>query len=280
MAVVKHPYPGAPLRRGSEGPAVADLQRELNTYGNHLDVDAAYGPSTERVVRTFQRNRHLGADGIVDAVIWARVFRQPAPQLHPHRPETSADTLRRLREEEETDRALLPSLRGQARSKMIARLAAVGRGITNRIRPAGPPAIVLAAYAAAARIDAQDLPYAWGGGHTSAGTPSRSIRPGEVQVGYDCSGSCGASFAAAGMGLKPGDDVPGSGWMAEHWGVAGEGRWMTVWANDEHVWIQWHLPGKAWRFDTSPQGSGGLGPHLRSGARFTTGFTPRHWPGC
>jgi hypothetical protein len=70
-----------------------------------------------------------------------------------------------------------------------------------------------------------------------------------------------------------------SGDMASSWGEAGEGRHVTVWANAGHVWIQLKGLGNAWRFDTSPYGSGDRGPRLRTTSRPTSGFTPRHWPG-
>lgn len=126
-------------------------------------------------------------------------------------------------------------------------------------------------YDAARRIDSRNYPYVWGGGHGAAGKPSGG--------GYDCSGSVCAALAAAGLGYHPGGKVDVSGTMASSWGEPGEGRHFTVWANGGHVWMQFHGMG-AWRFDTSPYGSGGRGPHLRSAPRPTSGFTARHWPGC
>src|SRR4029078_7154739 len=46
------------LYRGSEGPQVAQLQRQLKygyeAYAGNLAVDGAYGPQTEAAVREFQ----------------------------------------------------------------------------------------------------------------------------------------------------------------------------------------------------------------------------------
>lgn len=133
------------------------------------------------------------------------------------------------------------------------------------------PAIVMRAYAAADAISVRDYPYVWGGGHESAGSPSGG--------GYDCSGSVGAVVAEAGMGYRVGQDI-GTSTEFESWGIAGEGKYMTIWASSDHVWIQWHIKGKVWRFDTSPHGSGGDGPKQRTGSRSTATFVPRHWPGC
>ena len=58
------------LFRGSEGPQVAQLQRQLkygyNAYAGHLVIDGVYGRQTEAAVREFQRRtRGLKVDGIV-----------------------------------------------------------------------------------------------------------------------------------------------------------------------------------------------------------------------
>ncbi len=53
------------LRRGDHGPAVADLQRKLNTAADvGLDVDGVYGEETEQAVRVVQFAYHLTRDGI------------------------------------------------------------------------------------------------------------------------------------------------------------------------------------------------------------------------
>ena len=60
---------GAPsrvvLRRGSEGPAVAKLQRALQ-----ITDDGVFGTNTERAVRAFQEAHALAVDGIVGARTW------------------------------------------------------------------------------------------------------------------------------------------------------------------------------------------------------------------
>jgi hypothetical protein len=133
-------------------------------------------------------------------------------------------------------------------------------------------------YAAAKAISDKGYPYVWGGGHARAGTPDGGTGR-DPGIGYDCSGSCCAALAAAGLGYTPGGKVDVSGTMAASWGQAGRGRQFTVWANGQHVWIQFHEIGAAWRFDTSPYGSGERGPRMRSTQRPTGGFTARHWPG-
>ncbi len=53
------------LRRGDTGADVEVLQRCLNTLGSSLEVDGNYGRGTREVVRDFQRQRGLEADGVV-----------------------------------------------------------------------------------------------------------------------------------------------------------------------------------------------------------------------
>lgn len=127
-------------------------------------------------------------------------------------------------------------------------------------------------YAEAKQISDAGGTYVYGGGH---GPPLRSLSSGQ---GLDCSSS--TSLALFRAGLMPGSVAQVSGWFARSYGQPGRGERFTVWANDGHVWTQFHGIGNAWRFDTSPYGSGGRGPRLRSTPRPTDGFTARHWPGC
>ena len=50
------------------------IQAALNRLGNHLGVDGKYGPATEAIVKVFQANRGLTADGKVGPVTWGRLF--------------------------------------------------------------------------------------------------------------------------------------------------------------------------------------------------------------
>lgn len=66
-----------------------------------------------------------------------------------------------------------------------------------------------------------------------------------------------------------------SGWFM-HWGQSGRGRWVTVHANREHVWVEFNLPEGYFRFDTSPHGDGERGPRVRTSRRFDSTFVHRH----
>jgi cell wall-associated NlpC family hydrolase len=97
-------------------------------------------------------------------------------------------------------------------------------------------------------------PYKWGGGH------------GRWQdTGYDCSGS--VSFALASAGLLDGPLASGP---LMSWGEAGPGRWITVWSNPGHVFLE--VAGV--RFDTS--GARVSGSRWQSAMRSTEGFVARH----
>jgi cell wall-associated NlpC family hydrolase len=97
-------------------------------------------------------------------------------------------------------------------------------------------------------------PYKWGGGH------------GRWQdTGYDCSGS--VSFALASAGLLSG---PLDSGRLMSWGEAGEGRWITVWSNPGHVFLE--VAGV--RFDTS--GARVTGSRWQAAMRSTGGFVARH----
>jgi cell wall-associated NlpC family hydrolase len=118
--------------------------------------------------------------------------------------------------------------------------------------PSGAPAVVQDVIRSANVI--ATTPYLWGGGHGSWSA-----------VGYDCSGS--VSFALAGAGLL---GAPLTSGQLAQWGAAGPGRWITLYANDGHVFME--VAGV--RFDTGALG--GSGTRWQTAMRDTSGFTARH----
>ncbi len=122
------------------------------------------------------------------------------------------------------------------------------------IAPAGAPAAVRQVIAAANQIDGR--PYVWGGGHLSF----RSH-------GYDCSGAVG--YALHGAGLLETTMV--SGQLAS-WGGAGVGRWITVYANAEHV----YMVVAGLRFDTRDDLPGASGPRWHRAQVSSRRFVARH----
>ncbi len=75
-------YPGTPLRRGTSGPVVVQLQVALNRIAQSYpaipkiaNVDGIFGSRTESTVRAFQRIFGLTADGIVGPATWYAIVR-------------------------------------------------------------------------------------------------------------------------------------------------------------------------------------------------------------
>jgi cell wall-associated NlpC family hydrolase len=103
-----------------------------------------------------------------------------------------------------------------------------------------------------------DFPYIWGGGHASF-----------VANGYDCSGS--VSYALAAGGLLSAPLVSGD---LANWGEPGPGRWITIYANAGHTFMD--VDG-VW-FDTA----GRSGPYASRWLVSTpslAGYAVRHPPG-
>jgi peptidoglycan hydrolase CwlO-like protein len=121
--------------------------------------------------------------------------------------------------------------------------------------PPGAPTAVAQIIAAGNAI--ATLPYIYGGGHASFHAD-----------GYDCSGSVSYALAAAGLVTSP--MVSGD---FENWGDPGPGRWVTIYANAGHVWME--VAG--WRFDTVALAEDGT-RWARGGGEFS-GFVVRHPPG-
>jgi len=75
------PYPGSPLREGSEGEDVRQLQQflaeltELYPDLPALTPDGVFGPRTAEAVRIFQTNAGLEPSGVVGAATWSAITR-------------------------------------------------------------------------------------------------------------------------------------------------------------------------------------------------------------
>jgi cell wall-associated NlpC family hydrolase len=102
------------------------------------------------------------------------------------------------------------------------------------------------------------LPYIYGGGHASFSSP-----------GYDCSGT--VSFALHGGGLMT---VPQDSSELETFGSRGAGRWVTIFSNPGHAYVD--VAGL--RLDTSSADdpSNQQGPRWRPLRAQNSGFTIRH----
>ena len=56
---------------------VRRIQARLRARGWNIGLDGHYGPETERVVRTFQRNKGLPVTGRVDETTWKAIWKKP-----------------------------------------------------------------------------------------------------------------------------------------------------------------------------------------------------------
>lgn len=65
------------LRLGSRGAAVSTLQNRLRAHGYNVSVDGDFGPRTADAVRSFQRAKGLGVDGVVGPATWAKLNGTP-----------------------------------------------------------------------------------------------------------------------------------------------------------------------------------------------------------
>jgi cell wall-associated NlpC family hydrolase len=122
--------------------------------------------------------------------------------------------------------------------------------------PSGVPEAVQRVVAGGNAI--ADFPYIWGGGHGSF-----------IANGYDCSGS--VSYALAAGGLLGAPLVSGD---LASWGEPGPGRWITIYANAGHTFMDVN---GVW-FDTA----GRSGPYASRWLVSTpslAGYAVRHPPG-
>lgn len=67
------------MMKGDKGPAVAQLQKQLNQAGYSLEVDGDWGPKTEAAVRQFQQSHGLKVDGIVGPKTQAALAKLQTP---------------------------------------------------------------------------------------------------------------------------------------------------------------------------------------------------------
>jgi cell wall-associated NlpC family hydrolase len=143
------------------------------------------------------------------------------------------------------------------KGKTIKGTRALVRADGKAAIPRGAPKRVRVAIAAANKIIGK--PYVWGGGHARL-----------FDRGYDCSGAVGFSLIHASLQRAP----MVSGQYAAAWGSGGAGKWITVYANKGHVYME--IAGL--RLDTSPVGdpSGRRGTRWRPAIGQRRGFKVRH----
>lgn len=121
------------------------------------------------------------------------------------------------------------------------------------VAPTHAPSVVRAAIDAGNRI--AGLPYRYGGGHTLG-----------MSNAYDCSGA--TSFVLRGAGRL---HSPCPAIAFRHYGASGKGRWISIYARRDHVF----LVVAGLRFDTG-WGRGAEGPKWTTLSRPATGCVIRH----
>ena len=252
------------------GPAAA-------AAGDDDDPLRALGRTILAAVGSAGADDALGALGNSIALRQARerVEANEARQLErARRHDARAEALRREVEDGEVDLDKLPPASagsngshqrqaGERDEALFARTrAAVEDGSTAillsgiALAPPNAPEVVQGAINNANRIVGR--PYVWGGGHQSW-----------YSHGYDCSGA--VSFALFGGGLIPRPLTSGN---LARWGAPGPGKWITVYANGGHAYVE--IAGL--RFDTSGT-ENGTGPRWHLASRPGNGFVARHPPG-
>jgi len=234
------------LRPGAHGSDVRALQKLLTRAGFRTAVDGEFGRGTTRSVKRFQTAATLPVSGVVGRVT-VRALRAAVASVAPpstgglsaDEPETPAPT---------TTTATTASPPPAAPTGKPGTINADGTANP----PKGAPAAVVAAFAAANKI--ATTPYRYGGGHGDFEDDA-----------YDCSGS--VSYALHGADLL--DRTMTSGEL-EDWAEPGPGSWITVYANEEHVYMV--IGGL--RFDTSGQRKAGT--RWQADMRDGDGFVVRH----
>jgi peptidoglycan hydrolase-like protein with peptidoglycan-binding domain len=223
-------YAGRTLTVGDQGRDVKLLQRYLAQSGFRTTADGRFGKSTKLAQRRFERSAELRVDG--------RATRPDQRRIRAiARGAGSGGT---------------GGTKYEAPPENTGQVAVLGPDKRTAIAPAGAPEAVKDAIAAANRITTKQ--YRYGGGHGSF-----------RDSGYDCSGA--VSYALHGGRLL---DSPLDSTSFESWGEAGQGTWITVYANSGHAYTV--IAGL--RFDTS--GRGESGPRWRPEPRSASGFVARH----
>jgi hypothetical protein len=69
-------FPGT-MTRGHKGNNVSRFQQRLKDRGWKIKVDGDFGPATENIVKQFQKEKRLVADGIVGPITWAAFWNAP-----------------------------------------------------------------------------------------------------------------------------------------------------------------------------------------------------------
>lgn len=223
-------YGSRTLKVGSRGGDVKQLQRYLGSAGHRVARDGDFGPKTLRALRSTESELELRADGVATRGE-QRAIKLAVNDLGPGGAAYVPPP---------PPEKVVPGAKGSVTADGFA------------VPPASAPKVVKRVIAAGNVIAKE--PYKWGGGHGSWD-----------DNGYDCSGS--VSYALHGADLLDSPLVSGD---FARWGDRGKGRWITIYANAEHV----YMIVAGIRFDTSARSRTGSRWTLES--RSSDGFAITH----
>jgi RNA polymerase sigma-70 factor, ECF subfamily len=154
----------------------------------------------------------------------------------------------------------------EARASEASVRQRVSRGLKTLRTP-------LRIFRSAQELSRQGRLYQFGAGHR---TDLASIGPRDP---LDCSAA--ASLILFNSGLFERDRAWNTSRLASGWGSLGQGHYVTVWANDDHVWLEFKLDADhGERFDPTPARNAPNGSWLRKATGAKHDYVPRHWPDC
>ncbi len=251
------------LWQGMRGPDVTTLQRDLTSLGWWTRPSGWFNYWTAVHVKDFQKRDHLTADGVVGPQTFGRISSAMA-RIEETRANPTATRGQGGNSTASASSATLPAndsggsgfVPPNTQANAPVEAATIdSNGLA--VAPADAPKVIQQVIDAANKI-AFD-PYVYGGGHNGWGP----------QDGYDCSGS--VSYALHGGDLLNG--YPLDSTQFESYGEAGPGKWITLYTNAGHVYM--NVAG-LW-FDTAAQSSAN-GNDRWSATRISpaSGFVVRH----
>jgi peptidoglycan hydrolase-like protein with peptidoglycan-binding domain len=213
------------LHVGARGLDVTALQRDLTAVGFTTVATGIFTNQTKAQVQAFQRRYRLSVDGVVGPTTYTKLtkvlrklsnlpdsgFVQPGA----NQTATTATTPAPLPPTDSGGAGFVPP---PADAPVEAAAYDSLTGLAQA--PAGAPMTISEVIQAANQIAFK--PYIYGGGHGSFNS-----------AGYDCSGSVSYALHGANLLATPLDST-----QFESYGAPGRGRWITLYANAGHIFMQ------------------------------------------
>jgi hypothetical protein len=248
---------GAPTKAPSGSNAIKMVQAALG-----VQVDGEYGPETYEAIKAFQESRSINVDEVVGPQTWHALHMAvdqtlsppasaiPQPKVIPAVVESGGGE---VRTEGAPEGAPAPHGEGAPVARMASAGGDEGEGGTEAPQEASAPAAAAPTSEGGGESHPEEShPSGEGegnGGGEGSGTVRRVIAAGnEIATrpyvyggghgsfnsnGYDCSGS--VSYALHGGGLINSTETSGE---LEHYGEAGPGKHITIYANAEHAYME------------------------------------------